>query len=103
LSNKIERNEIKSFRVPKYLVRSGAIQHLSADGLRLFLFVIYEIYARRVEEVSFHLLVLHKGLGVLRSQLKPLAEELVQLGLLICDVFADDERIVFRLPDVEPT
>jgi hypothetical protein len=99
----MERNEIKCFRVPKYLVRSGAIQNLSADGLRLFLFVIYEIYARRVEEVSFHLLVLNKAIGVMRNQLKPLAEELAQLGLLICDVVADDERIVFRLPDVEPT
>ena len=101
MSNKLERNEYKCFRVPKYLVRSGAIQHLSADGLRLFLFVIYELFARRTEEVDMHFLVLSKALGVLRSQMKPLADELANLGLLVCQI--GDQRIIFSLPETEPT
>jgi hypothetical protein len=90
----------RSVKCPLSTSANRTVARLSADGLRMFLFVIYEIYARRVEEVSFHLLVLNKALGVLRSQLKPLAQELLDLGLLTCEV--SDERIIFRLPETEP-
>ena len=99
MSNILSSLGLQSFRVPKDLMKTGAVDRLSPDALRLYLIAVYELYLRRKLCVTFHDSALRTAIRLKEGQITVASRELEQAGLLRAS--RGDRRTTFHISSPE--
>jgi hypothetical protein len=80
---------VKTFRIPRLLIDTGALKTLSGDALALFIGISYRCYRTREADIKYSFKEIYADTNLLGRDVKPAAKELRAAGLIF---FQQDEQ-----------